>query len=142
MDKDFYKTKSLKELTEEEWEALCDGCGKCCYRKILEGWGRHKRVYNTRVACNLLDTECGQCMDYPNRFKIQKECIHLTPKKTKDFDWLPETCAYRLVHQHKDLPSWHPLISGTKESVKESGIMINNGIHEQDADDWYDYIID
>ncbi len=142
MDKDFYKNKTLDKMTDEEWEALCDGCGRCCYRKILDGHLWNKKVYNTCVACDLLDMESGMCMDYENRFAKQKECIKLDRRKLKGFDWLPDTCAYRLIAQSKPLPEWHPLVSGTHDTVVDCGVMIKDGIHESDADDWYDYIID
>ena len=138
----FWETKELKDFTQEEWESLCDGCGRCCYRKIIDGWLWWKKILNTRVACNLLDCNTCRCTDYENRFEKQPECIKLDRKKIKAFKWLPETCSYRLVYEKKPLPSWHPLVSGNPESVKEAGIPIENGINERDAEDWFDFIID
>lgn len=141
--KDFYRTKSLAELSPEEWEALCDGCGRCCYRKYITGYGKREKIHYTRVACDLMDLKTGKCRDYENRFKIIKDCLQLTKNNVAQFDWLPETCAYRLVHEGKPLPDWHPLISGRKESVGEAGILIQNGIHEHEVDecDWDEYEI-
>jgi len=138
-----FKPKSLAELTPEEWEALCDGCGRCCYRKYITGYGKREKTHFTRVACDLLDLKTGKCTDYENRFKIIKDCLQLTKNNVSQFDWLPETCAYRLVHEGKPLPDWHPLISGRKESVGEAGILIQNGIHEHEVDecDWDEYEI-
>ncbi|MGQ0286096.1 YcgN family cysteine cluster protein [Pasteurellaceae bacterium 22721_9_1] len=142
MQQRFWEQKSLAEMSEAEWEALCDGCGKCCYRKFIEGHGKRERLYFTRIACNLLDLDCGKCSDYPNRFKIEKDCTKLTKKNLPDFVWLPSTCAYRLLYEGKPLFDWHPLISGKPESVKLANVMIKNGIHERDVIDWFDFVID
>ena len=87
---EFWKHKSLLEMNDAEWEALCDGCGKCCYRKYILGRGKRERLYYTRVACNLLDVETGRCTNYPNRFKIEQDCTKLTKKNLPDFGWLPK----------------------------------------------------
>ncbi|MBQ0050913.1 MAG: YcgN family cysteine cluster protein [Treponema sp.] len=141
MEENFYKTKNLMEMSDEEWEALCDGCGKCCFRKFIEGHGKKTRLYYTCIACDLLDLNTGLCSDYENRFKLNKECTHLTKKNVKEFSWLPDTCAYRLLYEKKELPEWHPLISKDKDSVKKARIQIKNGIHEKDVEDWEDYIL-
>lgn len=138
----YWKHKSLLEMNETEWEALCDGCGKCCYRKYIQGRGKREKLYYTRVACNLLDVETGKCTNYPNRFKLESDCTKLTKKNLPDFGWLPQTCAYRLLYEGKDLPLWHPLISKNPDSVKQAGILIPNGIHEKDVIDWFEFIID
>lgn len=140
--KPFWETKSLKDMTETEWESLCDGCGRCCYEKLIEGHGKKTKIYFTRIACNLLNLKTGKCNNYCNRFEIVPECNKLTTKNLAEFDWLPETCAYRLLKNGKPLPSWHPLISGNQDSVKAAGIQIKNGIHAIDAKNWDDYIID
>ncbi|WP_386693067.1 MULTISPECIES: YcgN family cysteine cluster protein [unclassified Lonepinella] len=138
----FWQQKSLAEMTETEWEALCDGCGKCCYRKFITGRGKQERLYYTRIACNLLDVDTGKCGDYCNRFILEDDCTKLTKKNLPDFKWLPRTCAYRLLYEGKPLFDWHPLISHNSNSVKLAGVMIKNGIHERDVIDWFDYIID
>lgn len=138
----FWETKKLEEMSQEEWESLCDGCALCCYRKIIDGYLFWKKILNTKVACNLLDCKTCRCMDYDNRFSRQSECIKLDRKKIKKFKWLPKTCAYRLLMEGKPLPQWHPLISGTRESVLNSGICIKDGINEEQAGDWYGYLID
>lgn len=81
----FWQNKSLLEMNDAEWEALCDGCGKCCYRKYIQGRGRRERLYYTSVACNLLDVNTGRCMNYSNRFKIESDCTKLTKKNLPDF---------------------------------------------------------
>ena len=111
-------------MTESEWEALCDGCGKCCYRKYIQGRGKREKLYYTRIACNLLDVETGKCRNYPERFKIESDCTKLTKKNLPDFGWLPNTCAYRLLYEGKALPEWHPLVSGDPDSVKKAGVLV------------------
>ena len=140
---DFYKRKSLAEMTQEEWESLCDGCGRCCFRKYITGYGKREKVHFTRVACDLMDLKTGQCRNYQNRFKIIKDCLQLTKDNVGKFDWLPQSCAYRLLYYKQPLPPWHPLITGRKESVREAGILIQNGIHEHEVDecDWDEYEI-
>ena len=140
---DFYNLIPLEHLNEEQWEALCDRCGLCCYRKYITGRGKNEKTHFTRIACDLLDLNTGRCTDYENRFKKQKECTHLTKKNAGMFNWLPETCAYRLRHENKPLPEWHPLVSGRQESLYEAGIMIKNGVHECEVneEEWEEYEI-
>lgn len=133
------------EMSDEEWEALCDGCGKCCYRKFIDGRGKNTKLYFTCIACDFLDLKTGLCSDYKNRFKNNPECTHLTKKNVKEFGWLPETCAYRLLYEGKNLPDWHPLVCGTplfenKDKNVLAQARIQNGIHEEDVEDWEDYI--
>ena len=142
VEPEFWKHKSLKEMNDAEWEALCDGCGKCCYRKFIEGRGKRKKLYYTRIACNLLDLKSGRCSDYANRFKLERDCTKLTKKNLPDFGWLPATCAYRLLYEGKPLFHWHPLISNDERSVKRAGMLIENGIHEEDVIDWFEFVID
>ena len=142
LEPNFWQHKSLLDMTEAEWEALCDGCGKCCYRKYLEGRGKRKKLYYTRIACNLLDLETGKCGHYSQRFQLEPDCTKLTKKNLPDFSWLPETCAYRLLYEGKSLPDWHPLISLDEHSVKRANIMIANGVHEKDVIGWFEFVIE
>jgi hypothetical protein len=137
----FWETKSLKELTHEEWEALCDGCGLCCLHR-LQGEEENAPVLTTRVVCHCYDLEHGGCSHYEGRFSIVKECTQLTIERAQEFDWLPQTCAYRLRHHNLPLPLWHPLISGTKESVREHSVHALNPVLETREIDLEDYIID
>lgn len=139
---DFWRHKSLLEMNEAEWEALCDGCGKCCYRKFIMGRGKRERLLYTRIACNLLDVSTGKCQNYLKRFQIEKDCTKLTKKNLPDFSWLPKTCAYRLLYEAKPLPDWHPLITGDSNSVRQAGVLIKDGIHENEVIDWFEFVIE
>jgi len=116
---DFWASKSLAEMTQTEWESLCDGCGKCCLQKLIDD--ETEALHYTNVACQLLDVESAQCSDYDNRQKRVPACTQLTIDDLESFDWLPVTCAYRLVAAGLPLPEWHPLITGDRRSTKESG---------------------
>ena len=115
----FWKTKSLAQLTHEEWESLCDRCGKCCLLKIEDVDTR--AVHYTDVACKMLDCHTGRCQDYALRKQHVPDCIQLKPETIEQLVWMPRTCAYRLVYEGKNLPDWHPLISGTADTVRSSG---------------------
>ncbi|MDO9545912.1 MAG: YcgN family cysteine cluster protein [Pelolinea sp.] len=118
----FWKNKTLAELSPEEWEALCDGCGICCLYKIEdEDTGE---VHLTNVACRFLDDVTCVCKLYDARKSAMPTCVQLTPAKVANLDWLPDTCAYRLVLKGKPLPDWHHLISGDMNSVHHAGISI------------------
>ena len=141
---DIYRAKKLKELSSEEWEALCDGCGKCCFRKFIEGRGKRAKLYYTRICCNFFDVKTGKCKEYEKRFKLCKDCTRITVKKLGDFKWLPETCAYRLLSEGKELPVWHPLISGIslRENPLCNDILIKNPVLERDVEFWEDFVIE
>lgn len=111
----FWNNYSLAELNPQEWEALCDGCGLCCLIK-LEDEDSHDVAY-TKVACKLLDCTTAQCSDYPNRMQHVPDCIQLTPSKMEQIHWLPPSCAYRRVAEGKALPSWHYLVTGSRDSI-------------------------
>ena len=117
--KPFWETKQLHELNSVEWESLCDGCAKCCVHKLqVEETGQ---VHYTCVACRLLDVNTCRCTNYANRYELVPECAVLSPDQPELFEWMPETCAYRLMHEGKSLPDWHPLITGNPQSVHAHG---------------------
>ncbi len=120
----FWEAKTLEELSEAEWEALCDGCGRCCLVK-LEDAETGVRI-DTRLACRLLDIGACRCTDYANRHAQVPDCVRLTPQTARDLDWLPETCAYRLRAEQKPLYWWHPLRSGDSQTVHEAGISVRH----------------
>ncbi len=134
----------LKSLGNAEWEALCDGCGKCCLNKLEdEDTGE---VALTRVACRLLDGSTCQCSKYATRHDFVPECIVLTPKTIpKHLYWLPQTCAYKLRHRGQPLPDWHPLLTGNPESVHRAGVSVQGltlSEVEVSDEDWEDHIIE
>lgn len=133
----------VRSLTTEEWEALCDGCGKCCLNK-LEFEDTDELAF-TRVACKLLDGETCQCMKYETRHRYVPECVTLSSDKIDDIAyWMPDTCAYRLRYDDEPLPEWHYLISGSREAVHEAGESVRGWTVSEAAvpeEDWEDYII-
>jgi uncharacterized protein len=118
----FWKTKTLAQMDEGEWESLCDGCGKCCLIGLEdEDTGE---IHLTDLACKLLDGQSCQCSDYPNRKALVPDCVQLTPQNVPTLHWLPKTCAYRLVHEGRDLFAWHHLVCGDREAVHAAGVSV------------------
>ena len=116
----------MQQMSESEWESLCDGCARCCLVK-LEDWDTAE-VHYTSVVCEYLDEDQCQCSDYKNRNTMVPTCVHLTPETVPTIDWLPTTCAYRLVANGEQLEWWHPLVSGSKETVHEAGISVRGKV--------------
>jgi uncharacterized cysteine cluster protein YcgN (CxxCxxCC family) len=133
--------KPLGELTRGEWEALCDGCGKCCLHKVEdEDTGR---IYATNIACKLLDRHSCRCSNYRGRKALVPDCVRLTPQTVEGLAWLPTTCAYRLRAAGKPLPEWHYLISGDRESVHRAGQSVRGWtVAEAEAGDYEHHLID
>jgi uncharacterized cysteine cluster protein YcgN (CxxCxxCC family) len=142
--KRFWEKKPLTKMSPAEWEALCDGCGKCCLNKLEDE--DTEEVALTRVACRLLDDATCRCAHYENRHQFVPDCIVLKPDNLDTHAyWMPLTCAYRLLWQGKPLYDWHPLISGTAQSVHDAGISVQgNTVSEFDTpfEEWEDYIIE
>ena len=137
----FWKTKKLSEMTNEEWESLCDGCGKCCLHK-LEDEDTGEIAY-TNVACKLIDLKTCRCTRYTERTQLVPECLNLKRFDFTQYHWLPVTCAYRLLNDNQELPTWHPLVSGRSTSVKKAGISIHRyAIKESPKLDLEDHIIE
>ncbi|MSO54057.1 MAG: YcgN family cysteine cluster protein [Rhodospirillales bacterium] len=137
-DKPFWKTKALSEMSQAEWESLCDGCGKCCLHKI-EDIATGKISY-TNIACRLLDSDACKCSDYANRSKRVHDCVKLTADNLASLKWMPSTCAYRLVADGKDLEWWHPLVSGDRETIHAAGMSVRGRtIPEKRGQDLWKY---
>jgi len=140
----FWERVPLQNLAPREWEALCDGCGKCCLNKLEDE--DTAEVAFTRVACRLLDDQTCRCAHYEDRKVFVSECVVLTPQNIgKSAYWMPQTCAYRLLHEGKALYDWHPLISGDAQSVHDAGVSVQGiTVSEFDVpeDDWEDYVIE
>jgi len=141
MNDKFWEYKKLDELDDQEWESLCDNCGRCCLHKLEDQ--DTLELHYTQVICRLYDIECNQCSDYENRYKHVPDCISLRKDLEKTRHWLPPTCAYRLLAEEKKLPDWHPLISGDNFSVINAGMAIHQiAIKEEDADELIHHIIE
>jgi uncharacterized cysteine cluster protein YcgN (CxxCxxCC family) len=118
----FWRRKTLEQMTAAEWESLCDGCGLCCLVRFEdEDTGD---IIPTRVHCKLFDAHACTCTDYVNRQRHVPDCVKLTPGNIEALPWMPKSCAYRRLHEGRDLADWHPLISGDPESVHRAGVSV------------------
>lgn len=139
-DAPFWKTKPLDAMSRAEWESLCDGCGRCCLHKLRDE--DTDRIAFTEVACRLLDTESCRCRDYRNRRAHVPDCVKLTPKRLPAIDWLPPTCAYKLVAEGRDLHWWHPVVSGDPETVHRAGVSVRGRtVPEREAGALEDHVV-
>lgn len=126
ISKPFWETKPLAEMSREEWESLCDGCGRCCLVKLEDE--ETLEVHYSMASCALLDLKTCQCVDYANRTARVPDCLPLKPSEISDLGWLPPTCAYRRLSEGRELSWWHPLISGTTETVHEAGVSVRGKV--------------
>jgi uncharacterized cysteine cluster protein YcgN (CxxCxxCC family) len=145
----FWRRKTLAEMTQVEWESLCDGCGRCCLVKLEEDLppaqieaGAVPRIFFTDVGCKLLDGETCRCRDYPDRSAHVPDCVRLTPQVVETLGWLPSTCAYRLVAQGGDLYWWHPLVSGDPDTVHDAGISVRHRVGASEEEVPFDKLED
>jgi uncharacterized cysteine cluster protein YcgN (CxxCxxCC family) len=136
----FWQEKKLAQLTNSEWESLCDGCARCCLHKLEdEDTGE---IFFTSIACRLLDIRACRCTRYTERCELASDCLDLRAGFTQ-FHWLPSTCAYRLISEGSNLPDWHPLICGDPNMVRKVGIAVNKfAITETPSMDPTDYVIE
>lgn len=122
--KPFWEVKGLTEMSPEEWDRLCDGCGRCCLIKLEDE--DTAEVYTTRLACSLLDVKSCRCRDYSNRHKVMHDCLTISPESLKSLDWLPSSCAYVRMADGRGLAWWHPLVSGDPDTVHQAGISVRS----------------
>ncbi|QDH25522.1 YcgN family cysteine cluster protein [Neokomagataea tanensis] len=128
-------------MTRSQWESLCDGCGRCCLHKLRDE--DTDEIAHTNVSCRLLNTETCFCSDYEKRHRKVPDCVTLTPAVLSDIDWLPPSCAYRLVKEGYDLPSWHPLRAGNREQLHNQGVSVaNRCVNERRAGMLEDHIVE
>lgn len=137
-EKPFWQTVPLAEMDDEQWEALCDGCAKCCLVKLQDE--DTDEIVFTDIVCNLLDQENCRCTHYAERTKLVPDCVKLTKDNLNKIDFMPPSCAYRLLHEGQDLPDWHPLVSGYPDSVVAAGMSVKGRVipeimFEGDAED-------
>ena len=142
MDEPFWE-KPLEELDRQQWEALCDGCGRCCLQKLQDD--ESEEIVFTSVSCEYLNTETCRCMVYPDRVQKKANCSVIDRDNPEHFDWLPVSCAYRLRHQNQPLPSWHPLLVGSDKEMRRLGIKVSQWcVSELNLleDEWVNHILD
>ena len=125
-EKPFWQTVKLTDMTAAQWEAVCDGCAKCCLVKLQDE--DSGEIVFTDIVCNLLDQQTCRCTHYQERTKLVPDCVKLTKDNLDKIDFMPSSCAYRLLHEGKDLPQWHPLVSGRADSVVEAGMSVKGRV--------------
>lgn len=138
----FWKTKTFAQMSSQEWESLCDGCGKCCLHKLEDE--DDGEVYYTDVACQYLDDNTCRCKDYTHRLSLVPECLQLRPQDVEHFHWLPKTCTYRLLAEGEDLPLWHHLLSGQPDLIHQLGFSVKGRTIDEktiDEDDYQERVI-
>ena len=140
----FWRNKLLSEMSYEEWESICDGCGKCCVLKLQDV--DTEQTFYTDVSCKLLDCKTAQCSQYKNRKSYVHDCISLSPDNLASLNWMPDSCSYKLIYNGFELPDWHPLITGKKASTQESGNSIAGRVTPEtelgSEEELFEHIID
>jgi len=126
----FWESKTLHHMTREEWESLCDGCGKCCMITLVDD-DEPDMIAETSVHCQQFDPSCRRCRNYEQRTLLVPGCVTLTPKNVSNLGFMPPTCAYRRLSEGKGLPNWHPLITGDRSSVVEAGVAVADALTDE-----------
>ena len=139
-NKPFWQAITMEKMSDSQWESLCDGCGKCCLNKVIDD--ETEELFFTNVACSQLNETTCQCNNYSQRFQLVSDCFKVTLANRDSFAWLPASCAYRLIDEGKDLPSWHPLLTGSRDDMHRHGQSIRGKvISEKAAGDLEDHIV-
>ncbi len=131
VERPFWETKSLAEMTHEEWESLCDGCGRCCMIKLRDD--HTGTVHHTAVVCRFLDHDSCRCQHYPERHEVEPTCVHVDADNIGELDYLPTSCAYRRIAEGRGLAWWHPLVSGDPATVRAAGISVAGKVLSEEA---------
>lgn len=142
-DQPFWRRKALADMTRDEWESLCDGCGRCCLIKLEDA--DNGDIFYTDVTCRLLDHGSCRCTSYALRSTLVPDCVSLDPANVHELGWMPSTCAYRLLAEGKDLPPWHPLVTGNPDSVHDAGISVRGKVLSEEGvaeDDLVERMVD
>jgi len=140
-NKRFWETKKLNEMTPDEWESLCDACGKCCVHKIQDE--DTEEIFYTDIACRLLDIHTCRCTQYEQRHTLVPECVVMNAGNRDMLEWMPSTCAYRLLAEGKPLYPWHPLLTGNPQSTHEADISVQDLlVREETVDDILDHVLE
>lgn len=141
LERPFWETVPLDRMSREQWESICDGCGKCCVHKLEDD--DTGEIFPTNVACRLLDGRTARCKDYPNRKAHVPECVRLTPAVLDTIDWLPSSCSYLRVHRGQGLAEWHHLITGDRESIHRAKASVRGRtVSEDEVGDLENHIIE
>lgn len=137
----FWQTKTLEQMTTQEWESLCDSCGKCCLHKLEDE--DSGEIFYTSVVCDLIDLDNCRCTRYADRCRLVPDCLNLKQHNFAEFNWLPATCAYKLLAEGKSLPDWHPLVADNRDMVHEAGVSIRSyAMKESEVDNIEEHIIE
>ena len=132
----FWEKKSLSQMSRDEWESLCDHCGKCCLMKLQDEGDASGTVYYTDIVCHLFNPENGQCTDYWNREELVPSCLRLTRDNLDQIEWMPPSCAYRRILEGRGLASWHHLVSGDKQTIHQAGnSVLGKVVFEKDVNE-------
>ncbi|MGX5174306.1 YcgN family cysteine cluster protein [Aliikangiella sp. IMCC44653] len=138
----FWERIPLLELSETQWESICDSCCQCCAHKLQDE--ETEEIVKTNIVCQYLDTNQCRCTVYPDRHTYVPDCIKVTPENAAELDWMPDTCGYKLLANGEPLPKWHPLETGDPLSAKKQGAAIcGKVISEADInlEDIEDYVV-
>ena len=143
MNEPFWKTTALKDMSEQEWESLCDGCGQCCRVKLIDD--ETGKLHQTSLACKLLDVKTCRCRDYAGRHQKVDDCVALSAENIGTLSWMPVSCAYRRLAEGRGLEWWHPLVSGSAETVHEAGVSVRGQLrneHKINPSKIWNYVVD